>query len=297
MVQPKKKRKKSLDKPTFLDYNIGGYGEKNSHRKVIHMDKIGLQIYTIRAFTGTPEGLKTSFLNLRKVGYTSVQTAGQITDVESAKYYKECADNAEVAICGTHFSWDIINSDLEEAMKIHDILGTKNMGIGSMPAGAKKDEESLLTFIDRVNEIAAQLAKNGFKFTYHNHSFEFKKFGGKTIMDYLIDGFDKNNVSFVLDTYWVQHGGYDVRKMMERLVGRIDILHLKDMGACGGESGKEPYITEIGNGNINFEDIIPLGEKIGVKDFVVEQDTNFANGNAFDSITTSYNYLKSHFMK
>ena len=48
------------------------------------MEKLGLQIYTVRAFTGTPEGLKESFLNIRKVGYTSVQTAGQITDIESA---------------------------------------------------------------------------------------------------------------------------------------------------------------------------------------------------------------------
>lgn len=75
-------------------------------------------------------------------------------------------------------------------------------------------------------------------------------------MDYLIDGFDPNVVSSVLDTYWVQHGGYDVRKMIERLAGRIDILHLKDMGVSLDE--KKSDITEVGNGNINFEDIIPL---------------------------------------
>ena len=259
------------------------------------MEKLGLQIYTVRAFTGTPEGLKESFLNIRKVGYTSVQTAGQITDIESAKYYKECASNADVAICGTHFDWNRIQNNLDEAMKIHDILETKNMGIGSMPQDARTSKEGLLAFIEKANEVAAEISKHGFKFTYHNHSFEFKKFDGKTMMDYLIEGLDKNNVSFVLDTYWVQHGGYDVRKMMERLAGRVDILHLKDMGACG--ENNAPYITEIGNGNINFEDIILLGEKIGVKDFVVEQDMNFATGNSFDSIATSYNYIKERFMK
>ena len=258
------------------------------------MDKVGLQIYTVRAFTGTPEGLRESFLNIRKAGYTTIQTAGQITDIESAKYYKECADNAEVGICGTHFDWNLIQTNLDESMKIHDIIGTKNMGIGGMPVEARESKETLLEFIDKVNEIATEIEKYGFKFTYHNHSFEFKKFDGKTMMDYLIEGFYKDNISFVLDTYWVQHGGYDVRKMMERLAGRVDILNLKDMGACGANNA--PYITEIGNGNINFEDIIPLGEKIGVKDFIVEQDFNFETGNAFDSITTSYNYLKEHFM-
>ena len=258
------------------------------------MDKLGLQIYTVRAFTGTPDGMREAFLNIRRAGYTSVQTAGQITDVESAKYYKECADNAEIAICGTHFDWKMMSTDLDEAMKIHDIIGTRNMGIGGMPSIAQS-EEQLLEFVEKANGIAAKLGEHGFKFTYHNHSFEFKKFNGKTMMDTLIEHFDPNNISFVLDTYWVQHGGYDVRKMLERLRGRVDILHLKDMGACG--ENNAPYITEIGNGNINFEDIIPLAEDIGVKDFVVEQDNNFATGNAFDSIITSFNYLKENFMK
>ncbi|MBQ7381284.1 MAG: sugar phosphate isomerase/epimerase [Clostridia bacterium] len=259
------------------------------------MNQIGLQIYTVRDFTGTPEGLRDSFMNIRHAGYTSVQTAGGITDIESAKYYKECADNAEVSICGTHFAWNMMCSDLDTAMKIHDILGTKNMGIGGIPSLSLVDDESALSsFIETANGIAARLGENGFKFTYHNHSFEFKKLSGKTVMDRLIEGFDPQNISFVLDTYWVQHGGYDIRKMMERLAGRIDILHLKDMAAFG--ENNAPYITEIGNGNINFEDIIPLGEKIGVKDFVVEQDCNFTTGNAFDSIATSYHYLKEHFM-
>ena len=115
-------------------------------------------------------------------------------------------------------------------------------------------------------------------------------------MDILIEELDPR-VSFVLDVYWLQHGGCDIRRMMERLRGRVDILHLKDMGACGGEKGNIPYITELGNGNINFEDIIPLGKEIGVKHFVVEQDLNFTTGNSLESIKTSYDYLKTNFMK
>lgn len=61
------------------------------------------------------------------------------------------------------------------------------------------------------------------------------------MMDVLVDGLDPKTTSFVLDTYWVQHGGGDVRAWMEKLAGRIDILHLKDMGMAGSQ-----YITEIG---------------------------------------------------
>ena len=261
------------------------------------MNSVGLQIYTVRDFTGTPEGLKDAFLQIKAAGYDYVQTAGLISDIESAKYFRECADNAGVGICGTHYNWKLIVENLEETIEVHKILGTTNVGIGGMPAEARTDKAALLAFIDQFNEIGAKLAKVGMKLTYHNHSFEFKRIEGKTLMEYLIEGFDKDNISFVLDTYWVQHGGYDVRKMIERLAGRVDILHLKDMGAChGGDKGNNPYITEIGNGNLNFEDIIPLAEKTGVQYFVVEQDTNFATGSAMESIKTSCDYIKANLM-
>ena len=260
------------------------------------MKEVGLQIYTVRDKMETPETYLAAMKQIREIGYTHFQTAGKTTTVEEAEFYKKCADEAGLRICGTHFDWKIITEDFDRALKIHEILDTKNMGIGSMPGGsARTEKDALLAFIDTANEVGNKLAKYGMKFTYHNHHFEFAKIEGKTIMEYLIEGFDPDVVSFVLDTYWVQCGGYDVRKMIERLAGRIDILHLKDMGVSLDE--KKTDITEIGNGNINFEDIIPLAEKTGVKDFVVEQDRNFTTGDPMESIAFSYNYIKKNLMK
>lgn len=259
------------------------------------MQEIGLQIYTVRDFTKTAEDLANTMKKIREIGYTHIQTAGAPSTVDEAIAYKAAADAAGLSICGTHFSWQLMQEDIETAIQIHKILGTTNMGIGGMPAPAKESKEELFVFIEAANRIAERLDKEGMKFNYHNHSFEFKKHDKKTVMDLLIENFDPR-ITFVLDVYWLQHGGCDIRKMMERLDGRVDILHLKDMGACGGEKGNAPYITEIGSGNINFEDIIPLGEKIGVKYFVVEQDLHFATGNSLDSIRMSYGYLNENFM-
>ena len=260
------------------------------------MKEVGLQIYTIRDKMETPDTYLEAMKKVREIGYTHFQTAGKVTTVEEAEFYKKCADAANLRICGTHFAWQIISEDFDLALKIHEILGTKNMGIGSMPGGdTRKSKEGLFKFIDEANEVGHKLSKYGMKFTYHNHHFEFAKIDGKTMMDYLIDGFDPAVTSFVLDTYWVQYGGYDVRKMIERLSGRVDILHLKDQGVFAPDNRVD--ITEIGNGNINFEDIIPLAEKTGVKDFVVEQDRNFATGDPIESIAASYNYIKANLMK
>ena len=97
-----------------------------------------------------------------------------------------------------------ICSDLDGVMTLHDIIGTTNMGIGGIPSlSMTNDKDALSSFVERVNGIAASLGEHGFKFTYHNHSFEFKRLDGMTVMDCLIEGFDPQNVSFVLDTYWI----------------------------------------------------------------------------------------------
>ena len=95
----------------------------------------------------------------------------------------------------------------------------------------------------------------------------------------------------MLDTYWVQHGGGDVRHWIESLAGRIDILHLKDMG----KNRETQFITEIGHGNLYWEGILESAEKAGVKYYVVEQDT--CPGDPFESLKFSSEYLHKHFMK
>jgi sugar phosphate isomerase/epimerase len=265
------------------------------------MKQFGLQLYTIRDGFLTEEGVRDSFLKMAEYGYSSGQTAGEYDFIAPEKYAAYAKD-AGIEICGTHYSWQRISEKTDETMRYHEILGTTNIGIGAMPLEICDSLDAVKRFIDDVNTVAAKLATRGFKFTYHNHSFEFKKFNGKTMMDYLIEGFDPDNVSFVLDTYWVQHGGYDICKMIKRLAGRVDILHLKDMGACqsvtlaDGSALNVPYITEIGNGNLNFEDIIPLAESTGVKYFVVEQDCNFTDGDAFHSIKASADYIKANLL-
>ncbi len=248
--------------------------------------ELGLQLYTIRDYMQDENSIRESFTKLRELGYDIGQTAGYFVGAEK---FAEIAKETGLKICGTHCGFNELIADPDKAMREHEALGTTNIGIGGMPGEARVNRAALLEFINKSNEFAKYVGKFGFKFTYHNHSFEFAKLEGKRIMDDLVEGFDPENVSFVLDTYWVQHGGGDVRAWMEKLAGRIDILHLKDMGMASSQ-----YITEIGQGNINFDGIIETADKIGVKYYVVEQDT--CPGNPFDSLKISRDYIKSKYM-
>ena len=161
----------------------------------------------------------------------------------------------------------------------------------------KTNKNFMNQFIDEFNACACEYAKHGMKLTYHNHSFEFKKLeDGRTLFDHLIEKFDKKNVSFVLDTYWLQHGGKDIREMIELLAGRVDILHLKDMEAChnykiGERSINAPAIIEVGSGNLNFKSIIKTAEACGVKYFVVEDDRAVDTGSSYGAVKKSADYI------
>ncbi|MBQ4192884.1 MAG: sugar phosphate isomerase/epimerase [Clostridia bacterium] len=249
------------------------------------IDSIGLQLFSIRPTMDTAEHIRESFRRIRKMGYTYAHTAGCAIPFEE---FGRIAREEGIEICGTHEDFGLMLRDPDEAMRIHELLGTRLMGIGGFHA---TDPDEVSRFIEQANTIASNVRPHGFKFTYHNHSHEFIRLkNGKTVMDMLAEGLDPDGTSFVLDTYWVQHGGGDVRHWIEKLAGRIDILHLKDMGRD--ENG--PFITEIGNGNLWWEGILDTAQKAGVKYYVVEQDS--WPGDPFDSVRQSAEYLRANFL-
>ena len=262
------------------------------------MKEFGLQLYSVRDHMTDEAGIKETFQKLAEMGYTHGQTAGTYDFIAPEKF-AQYAHEAGMTICGTHYSWDRIRDDVEGTVAYHKALGTTNVGIGGMPFDARANLDALNAFIDEFNATAAKYAQYGMKLTYHNHSFEFKKLeDGRTLFDHLVEKFDKNNVSFVLDTYWLQHGGKDVREVIEMLAGRVDILHLKDMEACrevkiGDATVSVPYITEVGSGNLNFKSIIATAEACGVKCFVVEDDRAVDVG-SFDAVKKSADYIKAN---
>ena len=250
------------------------------------MKKFGLQLYTVRDFMKTEEDIKATFEKIKNMGYDQVQTAGCAIPYEK---FGQLAKEAGLEIIGTHDNFQKMYEDPELAVENHRFLGTTNAGIGGLwPNSVAEFEE----FIKNANTFAKEISKQGMKFTYHNHSHEFiKQENGKTFMDMLVEGLDKENSSFVLDTYWVQHGGGDVRYWIEKLAGRVDILHLKDMKRIDGNDNVQ-QITEIGNGNLYWEGILETAEKCGVKYYIVEQDINWTP-DCFTSAKFSIDYLRS----
>ncbi|MBQ8850179.1 MAG: sugar phosphate isomerase/epimerase [Clostridia bacterium] len=267
------------------------------------MKEFGLQIYSIRDHFTTPEDTRESFRIMKECGYSHAQTAGTYSYMP-AEDFRALADEYGIKLMGTHYSWTLICNEVEETVKYHKTIGAEYVGIGSMPKEARESKDALLAFIAKFNEMAKIYVENGFKaLTYHNHSFEFVKIEGKTIMDYLIEGFDPRYTAFVLDSFWAHVGGEDVRALIERLDGRIACVHLKDLDPCfkyeladGKTMSYLPKRIEVGCGNMKFEGIIKTAEACGCKYFTVE-DEHYTTGESYDSVRISAENIKAKFLE
>jgi len=267
------------------------------------MKEFGLQLYSIRDHFTTPEDTRESFKRMGECGYSHAQTAGTY-DYISAEEFKALADEYGIELMGTHYDWSKICNNVEETVKYHKTIGATYIGVGIMPSEAKKDKAELLLFIDKFNEMAKIYVEHGFKaLTYHNHAFEFVKIDGKTIMEYLIEGFDPRYTAFVIDSFWAHIGGEDVRALIERLNGRVACVHLKDLDPCykyeladGTTIRYLPKRVEVGCGNMKFEGIIKTAETCGCKYFTVE-DEHYSTGESYDSMKISAENVKAKLLE
>lgn len=245
---------------------------------------IGAQMYTVREFCQTRESFERSMERVAAIGYKTVQISGG--GDFSAETIREIAYRYGLSIILTHTDPVKVRDRTEEVIRDHRIMGAGYVGIGMMPGEYRESASGIDRFIADFTPAAEKLAAAGLKFMYHNHSFEFEKFDGNSVLDRLIEGFDKNILGFTLDVYWVAHAGADPAYWLRKLAGRIDTIHLKDMEI----KGWEQRMCEVMEGNLNWDAILTAAEESGVKHAFVEQDDCYGR-DPFDCLSLSYRNL------
>ncbi len=248
--------------------------------------KLAAQLYTVRDFTKTTDDFRTSMAKIADIGYTAVQVSG-IGPIPHEEV-KAITDAFGLTICITHVGFDYLQDDLEAAIAQHKLWDCPNVAIGSMPAGYREQGEAgFKQFARDATEVGRRLAEAGLTFSYHNHSFEFVRFGERTGLDIIYEESDPRYLMAELDTYWVQHGGGDVIDWIDKLAGRMPVIHFKDMVIHEGQQ----IMAEIGEGNLNWRGILDACEDADIDWYAIEQDV--CRRDPFDSLRISYDNLKA----
>ncbi|MGG1639014.1 sugar phosphate isomerase/epimerase family protein [Paenibacillus sp. NRS-1760] len=249
--------------------------------------KVAAQLFTLRKHLQTPEDIAASLKKVSDIGYRAIQVSaiGEIGD----QALREIADRNGLTICATHVPLDQLTDNLDAVIAKHKAWDCKYVGLGSMPPQYRNSADGYIAFAKEASEIGMKLADAGLKFIYHNHNFEYVKFGGRSGMDILMEESDTKSLDFELDVYWVQAGGADPVEWIRKVDGRMKVVHFKDMVIS---PEREQRFAEVGEGNMNFAAIIEACRGIGVEWAVVEQD-NCYDQDPFECLATSLNNLKA----
>jgi sugar phosphate isomerase/epimerase len=245
--------------------------------------KIGAQLYTVREFTQNTKDFTETVKKVAAIGYKYVQVSG-IGPIPAQEVADICAAHGlEIVI--THTPPARIKDDTANVIAEHRIMGAKYIGIGAMPGEYERTAKGVKDFISDFTPAAAQITDAGMTFMYHNHAFEFEKYEGKRMIEYLMEGFPQ--AGFTLDTYWVQAGGASPVAWIRKLKNRVPVIHLKDMSYVRDQQ----RMSEVGEGNLHWPVIFMACDEAGVEYGMVEQDDCYG-ADPFECLRTSFKNLE-----
>ena len=249
------------------------------------MMRIGAQLYTAREHCQTLTDFADTLAKVAEMGYEFVQVSGTCP-YEPAWLAQQLQKNGLGCII-THTPGDRMIAAPETLAAEHDVFGCKYVGLGSGKFEADRLQACYDEFVAAYRPAAEKLQACGKYFMYHNHAHEFQKLDGKLILQRLAEDFAPEIMGFTLDTYWVQVGGGDPAQWLERLSGRVPVIHLKDYSYT-----TERQMAVIGEGNLNFDRIFEKAESAGTQYMMVEQDYCYGE-DSLACLKRSCDYLRS----
>jgi len=250
---------------------------------------IGLQLYTLRDFLNTPKEIETTLKKVKSIGYDAVEAYSlSIPDVELAQMFSY----AGLKVAGVHTGFDEIRDDPGGVVDRQKLWGSSHVVIPVTPE-EYRNGEGFRRFAKDLSDAAEPLVAEGLSLSYHNHSYELERFDDRVALDILIEDSDADRVFFEVDTYWIQHGGGDPSMWIRKVAGRIRIAHFKDLAIAGDDQGMVggQVFAEVGEGNLNWPEILTACREARVEWYVVEQD--LCRRDPFESIAISLRNMKA----
>jgi sugar phosphate isomerase/epimerase len=265
----------------------------------VPVNKISVQLWTFAEYIGfgtdqaTIDRTEEVFRRLSEMGYRNVEPF--TLSGMSAADYRALLDKYGLKASARHVDVGTPENptDFDQILADNKVLGIKYFGSGATPIFPLiyHTEAEWVRYAQYLNARGERARQAGQTLMVHNHNVEFQEsFGGRTVYDILMANTEPKNVVFQMDIYWATNGGGidNPIKVLERYGNRIQLFHVKDMGA-----GPFPGPIEIdGEGIIDFPSIF-AASKGPVRYYVVEHDPRFGDPtfDPFEAAEKGFNYL------
>lgn len=258
-------------------------------QKLLYTAPLGVEAYTFRK--SFPVDVAATLDTIRLMGFTELEGGGGRMPPEE---FKKLCDARGISIPSMGVSYEFLNKYPDSLAFMARQLGATYVMCAWIP-----HKNNVLTYEDAAkavndfNRIGEYLKGRGIIFCYHAHGYEFQPYENGTLLDYIIKNTNPQYVSFEMDIFWIQFGGGDPVALLKKYGDRWKLMHLKDMRKgtkkdLTGLTGPENDVP-LGTGEINIPVILKEANKIGIKHFFIEDESNYVNTQVPQSIA----YLKS----
>ena len=272
---------------------------------------VGIQLYGVK--NTMKEDFEGTLAAIKEMGYEYVEFAGYYG--KTAEEIKEILDRLGLKCVSAHQGLDFFAEDAQKGVDFLKTFGVKYVVVPWYDQGALAGTDKWQDTVALFTKMAKIFKENGMRLGYHNHDFEFKKFEGKYLHDYLFEAIPADLIVPELDTCWVHYAGLDPAAKIREFAGRVEIVHLKDFN-CKALGGGPAYalidadgnpvdapsqednafrFEPLGRGRQDFAKILTACEESGTEIVIVEQDAVYDGMTELEAAKIAREYLKDTF--
>lgn len=225
---------------------------------------VGVQLYMLRAQMRTdPEG---TLARLAELGYDEIEWWGDWS--LGPKQLRAVLDRHGLRSPAAHIDPRDLGEDrLPALLDRAATMGHQSVLVAWTPPEQRRTADDWKRVAATLNAAGAKAAAQGVRTGYHNHDFEFQRFGDKSGFEILVGETDPNYVDIELDCFWAFKAGFMPLSLLQAHKDRIKYLHLKD---SSGPPAHEQ--RDIGSGVIQWKPLLDVALANRVTSVFVEQD-------------------------
>lgn len=251
------------------------------------LEEFGIQLWTVRdAMFKDPTGTLT---RLGKFGYSHIESFQGKDGIfwgMKARDFKSFLTDINLDMHSSHTSAEFTldptkRDEFKNLVEAAASIGVKHLVNPYM--GGLKTIEDFKHATDGLNACGEIAQAAGIEYSYHNHSYSFAPVDGIIPQALMMQGTEGGPVKFEMDIYWVVAAKQDPIKWLNDYPGRWSLCHVKDRY-------KEAKLQEIkekegadeqfgingscvlGQGQINFNEVLQVAKDQGMKHYIVEQE-------------------------
>jgi sugar phosphate isomerase/epimerase len=242
----------------------------------------GLELYSLRhqIKPGDAASVKAAMAYGKQVGYTEME-APELYGL-SAKEYRSLLDEVGLPCTSMMGTYDQFKTDLGAVAAHAHTLGADNVVNAWIPHQGPFTIDLCRETAKLYNAWGKQLRAEGLHFGHHTHGYEFRPYHRHPLFDTLVRETNPEYVDFEMDIFWVVDPGESPVAYLKKYPNRWRLMHLKDMKKgrpTHNYTGSEPVSWDVplGTGRIDIPAILAEAERVGVKRYYVEDESDQAH--------------------